>query len=246
MTDRLDPDDADQERAVEMLRSARRAEPSAAVQARVRSRLDTENRGRVRRSPLAWALLCLLLASVTATASTIVVRAIQSVRAARRTTIPPVAPIPTTKPLSRKAQEGTTATPGAPANLLIVPSAPAPPALTPPAQTETIRSEHRSVLPPARDPLPKAVDAREYSLVYDAAKALHKNGDVSRARTLLDEYLQSFPDGQLAEEAYALAMEAAEKSEDHEASSLARRYLARFPSGRYGAQARRVIAADSQ
>lgn len=89
--------------------------------------------------------------------------------------------------------------------------------------------------PPPSDP-PGA------ALVLAALRALRRDHDPERARVLLEDYLGAYPEvgGALAEEARALAIEAALALRAPDASSLAEDYLRRYPSGRYRAQALRA------
>ena len=57
---------------------------------------------------------------------------------------------------------------------------------------------------------------------------------------LLTYYLDRRPDGTLAEEALALSIEAAIRRGQGGEQAFARRYLARFPDGRYAGYARQV------
>ena len=80
------------------------------------------------------------------------------------------------------------------------------------------------------------------ALVLAALRALRRDHDPERARVLLEDYLGAYPEvgGALAEEARALAIEAALALRAPDASSLAEDYLRRYPSGRYRAQALRA------
>lgn len=80
------------------------------------------------------------------------------------------------------------------------------------------------------------------SQVAEAVRALRKQGDPARAQALLDQYLRQNPHGALAEDALALSIEAAAARKDPRAVELARRYLARYPSGRFRSMAERVLA----
>jgi hypothetical protein len=84
----------------------------------------------------------------------------------------------------------------------------------------------------------KAPSAQESALVMSAVHALRRERDAVRAGVLLDDYLRRFPDGALAEEALALAIEAASTRGDRRAIDLAHRYLQRFPHGRFERAAR--------
>jgi hypothetical protein len=69
-------------------------------------------------------------------------------------------------------------------------------------------------------------------------------GIVVRAglQALLAQYLKSNPRGALAEDALALSIEAAVARKDARAADYARRYLARYPNGRFRVQAERALA----
>ena len=58
---------------------------------------------------------------------------------------------------------------------------------------------------------------------------------------MLDAYLQQYPDGALAEEALALAIEAALEQREPRARTLAATYLRRYPAGRWRAAAIRAM-----
>jgi hypothetical protein len=97
------------------------------------------------------------------------------------------------------------------------------------ARTAVARSSSAAekALPPGEDPAP----------VLEAIRALRRSGDPARAQKLLDEYLASNPRGALSEDALGLAIEAAAARHDPRAADYARRYLARFPNGRFRAVA---------
>ena len=111
--------------------------------------------------------------------------------------------------------------------------------------------------PPARPPLrPRLESARPgpaaavddgdldapTALINAALSALRKDADPERARLLCDDYLRQNPDGPVAEDALALSIEAAAAQQDPEAAAIARRYLARYPTGRYRAAADAALA----
>jgi hypothetical protein len=85
---------------------------------------------------------------------------------------------------------------------------------------------------PAEDPTP----------VVSAMRALRRDGDAARASALLDDYLRQHPTGALAEEALALAIEAATVRGDARARVLAAQYVTRYPHGRFRPAAERALA----
>jgi hypothetical protein len=101
--------------------------------------------------------------------------------------------------------------------------------------------------PPAVEPLnakradkPRA--GEDPSQVAEAVRALRKQGDAARAQALLDQYLKSNPRGALAEDALALSIEAAAARKDPRAADYARRYLTRYPNGRFRGVAERALS----
>lgn len=82
----------------------------------------------------------------------------------------------------------------------------------------------------------------EKVLVFDAMRALRREGHPEQAIRLLNDYLRRYPQGSLAEEALALSIEASTALGDTKAKSLADRYLALYPSGRFRAAAERARA----
>ncbi len=75
-----------------------------------------------------------------------------------------------------------------------------------------------------------------------AVRALRSEGRPARAQRLALEYLRVSPRGALAEEALALAVEAAARSGDAQAATLAARYLRQYPAGRFRAVAEEARA----
>jgi hypothetical protein len=108
--------------------------------------------------------------------------------------------------------------------------APAPAPAEPVAATSA--SAKRSAPRPGEDP----------SQVAEAVRALRKQGDFARAQALLEQYLKNNPRGALAEDALALSIEAAAARKDPRAADYARRYLARYPNGRFRAVAERALS----
>jgi hypothetical protein len=119
-----------------------------------------------------------------------------------------------------------------PAPVVEVPStAETPPALAP--ETPSIPSmSSRAARPPSEDE----------RLVFDAMRALRQEGQADRAARALDEYLRRHPQGELAEEALALSIEAALVRGDPRAKDMASRYLAMYPKGRFRQVAERARA----
>ena len=82
----------------------------------------------------------------------------------------------------------------------------------------------------------------EAGLLFEATRALRRERDPARAGAVLDDYFRRFPRGTLAEEALAVAIEAASARGDARARSLGRRYLARYPDGHFREVAERALA----
>jgi hypothetical protein len=80
-------------------------------------------------------------------------------------------------------------------------------------------------------------------VLYEATRAIRTDGDPTRGAALLERWFAAHPDGgPLAEEATALAVEAAVLQGDRAAAARwAGRYLARFPDGRHADEARRAL-----
>ncbi len=86
-----------------------------------------------------------------------------------------------------------------------------------------------------------APSSEEFAALVAAVKALRSDHDPGRAGVLSAEYLQRYPHGALAEEALELAMESAQARHDPQTATFAKRYLTRFPEGRYREMARRLL-----
>jgi hypothetical protein len=100
-----------------------------------------------------------------------------------------------------------------------------------------------SATQPASVSAPKpAFDPQESVLVHSAMRALRVDRQTDKARALLDEYLNRFPQGALAEDALALQIEATLAARDRAAARRwATRYLQEFPSGRFRAIADKTL-----
>jgi hypothetical protein len=116
------------------------------------------------------------------------------------------------------------------------------PASPPPASPSAVVVEP----PPVERNVARAAKApsagEDPAQVMEAVRALRKQGDPKRAQALLDRYLARHPRGALAEDALALSIEAALAQGDARAADHARRYLSRFPNGRFRALAERALA----
>ena len=82
--------------------------------------------------------------------------------------------------------------------------------------------------------------------MFEAARALRRDRDPVRAGALLEDYFRRYPRGALAEEALAVAIEAAVARGDARAPALARRYLARYPGGHFRNVAERALGGTAE
>jgi hypothetical protein len=102
--------------------------------------------------------------------------------------------------------------------------------------------------PTAARPAPRSVahartdSSEDATHMVEAIQALRTDRDPSRAQGLLSDYLKTHPHGVLSEDALALSIEAASAQHDPRAADYARRYLAKFPHGKYRALANRAVA----
>ena len=133
------------------------------------------------------------------------------------------------------------------------PLAPAPSAVVAPPEARAVPTPPAPVAPPPAEveapdekpserraaPAPRA--GEDPTQVAEAVRALRKQGDPARAQALLDQYLRTNPRGALAEDALALSIEAAAARKDPRATEYAKRYLSRYPKGRFRSVAERVL-----
>lgn len=118
------------------------------------------------------------------------------------------------------------------------PSSPVRVAVAAPSITPSVAA--LSVPSAAAPSAPPKVD-EETDLVLDGLRALRREHDPARARSLFSRYLSRHPGGPLAEDALGYSMEAADaQGAPVEAARLAAAYLHAYPSGRYGALAERL------
>ena len=89
---------------------------------------------------------------------------------------------------------------------------------------------------------PQGANDDDPTQVAQALQALRKQNNPKQARTLLHGYLHKHPDGTLSEEALALSIEAWLNDNPQRAASYARRYLVKFPAGRYRKVAERALS----
>lgn len=94
------------------------------------------------------------------------------------------------------------------------------------------RSAAKEVEPTAKDTL----------LLHQVVKALRSSNDPEKAARLLREYEGARPSGALEEEVLALKIETALANQDPKAQELARRYLARYPRGRFRRLATKAVS----
>jgi hypothetical protein len=124
-----------------------------------------------------------------------------------------------------------------------------------PAASPSTSAEPVDTLPDIVDPPTSAVHAgakgstharpdssEDATHVVEAIQALRTEKDPSRAQGLLNDYLKTHPNGVLSEDALALSIEAASAQHDPRAADYARRYLAKFPQGKYRDLANRALA----
>jgi hypothetical protein len=143
------------------------------------------------------------------------------------TSAPPVAPALVVHPPARPRAIAEPA----PVEVSAPTPAVAEPTLRTPASPHPV-ARTSTPYPPGEDP----------SSVVRAIVALRNQKDPQRASTLLNQYLSKNPSGSLSEDALALSIEAAARDHDPRGVALARRYLERYPQGRYRSFAQKALA----
>ncbi len=253
LRDEIDAGDPEAARMARLLAHAAPFAESAARMARVRRALDEPRR----RPAAAWALrpavVVAMALGVVAIAGAAVGRhfllrpahAPAPERLAPRPPAPVPVPAPVPAPVPVPVPVPAPVLVPVPAPVVAPAPAPAPVAAPPPRQPARHKPAKAAPPAPALDPA-KVVEEREpdfeTQIVHDAVQALRRDNDPSRAAMLLRFYLKKSPDGPLAEEALALAVEATRLEHPAESAALGRHYLARYPGGRFRAQAERAVA----
>lgn len=192
--------------------------PAPGMKQRVRAGLLTtplETRGFRPRAALVLALV--LLGSVAAAATYFVRRGAP----AELVTAPvvPVTATPVPRRVEPRAPEPSSAVPLASSAVEVPKGAPA----------------------PGRSATKSNDEASEANLLFEATRALRREGNPARASELLAEHRKKFPRGALAEEALALSIEVAVARGDARASKLAQRYLELYPDGHFVNKAKRAL-----
>lgn len=236
-----------------LVRRAGSIEPSRLMQARVRERLDaaqTPLRRNVRW--VRWAPLAALLfaAGAGATIGRDWVR--DFVNAAEEAPLakphghdehsgtgapPRLAPIAAPEDIEPSPSLETTTAPVAPQHQVEAPRR----TVARKAVTSTAASKGASASSQAA-PASAQIQDQGSQLVVDALQA-RRAKRYTEASKLAQQYLTQYPRGPLAEEALGLVMEAASNTGSGQRHALARRYLQRFPNGRFTATAQRILQA---
>jgi hypothetical protein len=194
--------------AIDLLRAARPLEVSPLARARVRERLSREP------ARLPWLLRPVVVVAFLVIGATVAGASLGVRLFARRRPVEAPAPVVPRAP-----------TPAAPPAPIVVEE---PPAAAPEPRARPARHIAKAAAP-AAPPAP----TDDPTLVAAALRALRREHDPARAGALVEEYLGKWPGGALTEEAMALAVEAGAARHDARAAEWARRYLRRFPNGRF-------------
>ncbi len=225
--DRSFPPQSLESDAAELMRAAGPTPDTPEVKQRVRERLMVARVRPRTRLVLAPATILLVLAIGTGAGATLGVRWWRASHEPPRPAPAAVLPAPATAPR---------AMPIARIDL------PAPPdeseAAAPARAPERVTAHPRRARPAGED--------GETALLFAATRALRRDRDPVRAGALLDDYFRRYPHGTLAEEALAVAIEAASTRGDVRAHALARRYLARYPNGHFRNAVERALAGPAE
>ncbi len=192
-----------------------------AMESRLQRALQTPSKRPLFFRPALFGAGALLIAATAAAAGYSFLSAPPSASSAAA--VAPIAPPATVVVPPRQAPQ--------PVEVPETPQADTPPAVEP-STSATVNKRAADKLAAGEDP----------TKVAEAVRALRKQGDAARAQQLLDQYLRSNPRGALAEDALALSIEAAAARKDPRAADYARRYLARYPNGRFRAVAERALS----
>ncbi len=223
--------------ASSLLREVPPLAPSAARQARVRATLAAEHGGGL------WALHLRPVLVVIGVAGMVVAASAMLGRFPGRRPAPfapvsvPMSAVPAGPIVSREAapriapQPAGESQPAAPTRRHAAPKQ---------AASHAPEGSANAVVRPETATAPASEESAA-ALVLSAARALRKDHDPERAAVLLADYLHRYPDGALAEEALALAIEAALERGDEQGATLASQYLSRYPSGRFQEVANRAL-----
>jgi hypothetical protein len=121
---------------------------------------------------------------------------------------------------------------------------PTPAPVAPVARAPEPRPPRDAIAPrPRRAAASTASVGEDTSAVSAAMRALRVERNPVRARRLLARYLNEHPNGNLAEEALAMTIEAAIAHHDADVGDLANRYLRTYPQGSFQTLARQALTA---
>jgi hypothetical protein len=149
------------------------------------------------------------------------------------------APVVTASPSSTALPAPAHAAAASPAVAIDTPSSSAAPVDTLP---DIVDPPTSAVHPAGKGAHARPDSSEDATHVVEAIQALRTEKDPSRAQGLLSDYLKTHPNGVLSEDALALSIEAASAQHDPRAADYARRYLAKFPQGKYRDLANRALA----
>lgn len=239
----------------ELVRRAGSVEPSRLMQARVRERLDAVHTPMRRRMHLVrWAPLAALLLAAGAGA-TVGRGWVQSFVEASEGTGNPEGSVRSVAahasargPVS--VPEPVEPTPSVASVEVTSTAAPSDHHLDATRETTARKSATSTIAPKgalesseaAPESPPALAQDQGSQLMLDALQA-RRAKRYTAASKLAQQYLTQYPRGPLSEEALGLVMEAAANTGSGQRRALARRYLQRFPNGRFTATAQRILQA---